>query len=228
MLDQLSDAGRQLRPASLLEALRERTTALHTEAERSGFVADMLRGRASLRGYTLMMRNLLPAYRTLEASLAEHAGSSVTGIVHRRELERAPSIEADLRHLWTGDAERDLPLLPSAVRYAETIARASKGDGAPLIAHAYARYLGDLSGGQILARLLRRSLDLPAGALSFYAFPLIADVAAFKAEYRAAIARAGDELGDFSVVVEEGARAFEANIALSVELQSAVAAGASR
>jgi heme oxygenase len=36
--------------------------------------------------------------------------------------------------------------------------KAAEGDGTRLIAHAYTRYLGDLSGGQILQRLLARSL----------------------------------------------------------------------
>ena len=47
------------------------------------------------------------------------------------------------------------------------------------------------------------------------------DIAAFKSEYRSAIERAGDELGDFDAVAEEGARAFELNIDLSVAVQKA-------
>jgi len=116
-----------------------------------------------------------------------------------------------------------LPLLPAALAYAAAISAASAGAGHRLIAHAYARYLGDLSGGQILKRLLARSLDLPAAALSFYEFPAIADLAAFKESYRAAIEQAGDVLDDFDGVVEEGALAFELNIELSVALQAAAA-----
>jgi len=235
MLKRVDEAGRQLRPASLLEALRERTKALHTQAERSGIIAEILHGRGTRAGYALLLRNLLPVYATMEAELARHHGSSGTGSVFCPELNRAAAIGSDLGHLldtWSStsqgtsqgtwqDTWQELPLLPAACDYVAAISAASAGGGQRLIAHAYARYLGDLSGGQIIKRLLARSLDLPATALSFYDFPAISDLAAFKASYRAGIERAGDDLDDFDGVVEEGARAFELNIELSVALQDA-------
>jgi len=221
MLERVSDAGRELRPASLLEALRERTRELHATAERTGIVAEILHRRADLFGYALLLRNLLPVYRTMEQALAARRGSAVVGMLVRRELDRADAIEADLRTIADMYELGDLPQLPESVRYTEVIQLASEGTGVRLIAHAYARYLGDLSGGQILRKLISRSLDLSPEVLTFYDFPDIPDIAAFKAEYRTAIERAGDELGDFDPVVEEGARAFELNIELSVALQKA-------
>jgi heme oxygenase len=217
MLERLDGAECSLRPARLLEALRERTADLHTRAERSGIIADILHGRASRDGYVLMLRNFLPVYQALEQRLERHAGSPAVGPIARPELARAAAIEADLASLSA--AMSALPVLPATVNYVDAIVRAADGDGGRLIAHAYARYLGDLSGGQILKKLLVRSLDLPPGALSFYEFPDIGDIAAFKAEYRAAIDRAGDEIGDFEAVVEEGAKAFQLNIDLSTALQ---------
>lgn len=222
MLERVSEAGRELRPASLLEALRERTKQPHALAERTGIVADILHRRANVTGYALLLRNLLPVYRTMEHALAGKRSSAVVGLIVHPELDRAAAIEADLRIIASLYGIVDLPLLPEATRYVDAIRRASEATGSRLIAHAYARYLGDLSGGQILKKLLERSLDLPPEALSFYDFPEIADIAAFKAGYRSAIDRAGDELGDFDLIVEEGARAFELNIGLSVAVQEAV------
>lgn len=219
MLERVNEAGRELRPASLLEALRERTKQLHALAERTGIVAEILHRRADIVGYKLLLQNLLPVYRAMEQSLAERSTSAIVSLIVRPELNRASAIENDLRVVEEFYRIGDLPLLPQATHYAEVIREASEGTGMRLIAHAYARYLGDLSGGQILKKLLQRSLDLPPEALSFYEFPEIADIAAFKASYRSAIERAGDELGDFDVIVEEGARAFELNIELSVALQ---------
>ena len=221
MLERVDRAGCSLRPARLLEALRERTADLHTRAERSGIIADMLHGRASRDGYVLMLRNLLPVYQALEQQLERHAGSSTIGQMVRPELARAGAIEADLTSLSAEPSA--LPVLPATTRYVDAIDRAADGDGGRLVAHAYARYLGDLSGGQILRKLLARSLDLPPDALSFYEFPAIGDIAAFKAEYRAAIDRVGDEIGDFEAVVEEGATAFQLNIELSTALQTEAA-----
>jgi heme oxygenase len=217
MLERSDSAGHPLRPASLLGALRERTRDLHTQAERSGFIADILRGRATREGYGLLLRNLLPVYQTLEKQLANHDRSPMVGPIVRPELTRAGTIEADMRCLSVDMST--LPVLPATANYVMAIEQASGGDGGRLIAHAYARYLGDLSGGQIVSRLLARSLALPADALSFYDFPAIADIAAFKSDYRAAIDRAGDESEDFDAIVEEGALAFELNIALSTAVQ---------
>jgi heme oxygenase (biliverdin-producing, ferredoxin) len=221
MLERSDIAGHPLRPASLLEALRERTRDLHMQAERSGIIADILQGRATRHGYVLLVRNLLPVYQALEEKLTEYAASPLVGPLARPELVRAAAIEADLRSL-SGDATAT-PMLPAAANYVNAIARASRGDGGRLIAHAYARYLGDLSGGQIVKRLLQRSLNLSPASLSFYDFPAIADIAAFKSDYRAAIDRAGDESEDFDAIVEESALAFELNIELSVEVQAASA-----
>jgi heme oxygenase (biliverdin-producing, ferredoxin) len=220
MLERTDEAGRHLRPASLLGALRERTGDLHTQAERSGIIADILHGRATREAYILLLRNLLPVYQALEEGLARVSGSPLIGPIGRPELARAGAIAADLRHLSVDMAA--IPLVAETAGYVAAIRAASDGEGGRLIAHAYARYLGDLSGGQILKKLLARSLALGPDALTFYEFPAIADLAAFKADYRAAIDRAGDEIDDFDAIVEEGALAFRLNIALSVALQAAI------
>jgi heme oxygenase len=217
MLERTDNAGRSLRPASLLEALRERTRDLHTQAERSGIIADILHGRAPRDGYVLLLRNLLPVYQTLEQQLTRWAWSPIMGPFIRPELARAGSIENDLQVLSTGVPAGSV--LPATAKYVNAILQASEDNGRRLIAHAYARYLGDLSGGQIVKRLLARSLDLPPAALSFYDFSAISDIATFKSEYRAAIDRAGDESDDFVAIVEEGALAFRLNIELSIALQ---------
>ena len=92
------------------------------------------------------------------------AGSSTTGWIARR------AIEADLVALCGAHWSQGIPLLAAGELYARRIAKAAEGDGTRLIAHAYTRYLGDLSGGQILQRLLARSLDLQPSELSFYDF----------------------------------------------------------
>lgn len=216
MLERTDRAGLTLRPASLVEALRERTRELHVRAERSGIIADILKGRSTRADYARLLRALLPVYRTLERQLTRSAASSAVAPIIRPALARAGALADDLSYFPPAPDEPS----PAVARYVGAIMAASEGDGSRLVAHAYARYLGDLSGGQILSRLLARALELPPEALSFYAFPGIADIAAFKADYRSAIDRAGDECVDFDAVVEEGALAFELNIDLSMSLQS--------
>jgi heme oxygenase (biliverdin-producing, ferredoxin) len=209
-------------PVSVVTALYLRTKALHLEAERSGIVRDLLRGDASREGYILLLRNLLPAYRALENGLARHLKTAGIGALAHYRLDRAPAIEADLTALC-GDAwQQEIPLLAAGDNYARRITEAARGNGARLIAHAYTRYLGDLSGGLILQRLLARSLELQPAELSFYDFPRYPDLSALKAAYREALDRAGTLAREPEAVVEEGALAFTLNIDLSCAVQAAL------
>ena len=209
-------------PVNVVTALYFRTKALHLEAERTGIIRDLLRGKASREGYILLLRNLLPAYQKMEQGLERHLGSPGLGEVANYRLDRAPTIESDLLALCGKAWERDIPLLPEGDIYARRIAKAAEGDGARLVAHAYTRYLGDLSGGQILQRLLSRSLHLQPSELSFYDFPRFSDVAALKVDYRSALEMAGALVTDPQIVVEEGAIAFSLNIDLSCAVQACI------
>jgi heme oxygenase len=204
----------------LVVAMRDRTRELHTRAEHSGIIAKILSNRGSVGGYKLFLRNILPAYQKMEQGLKETKNSALA-CVARPELYRAAAIESDLVHLEGPNWEQTLPLLPACERYAQRVAVACEGDGTRLIGHAYARYLGDLSGGQILKRLLGRSLALGPQALNFYDFPDIPDADAFKAGYRKDIDEAVDQIADLAAVIEEAFVAFELNIELSEAVDDA-------
>ena len=211
-----------VRPASIVTALYLRTKALHLEAERTGIIRDLLRGEADRNGYVLLMRNLLPAYRAIELGLERHRGSAGLGALASYRLDRASTIESDLVALCGERWRQQVPILPAGELYASRIEKAAEGDGGRLVAHAYTRYLGDLSGGQILQRLLARTLDLQPSELSFYHFPRFADLDALKADYRNALDKAGASVRDPHALVEEGASAFSLNIDLSCAVRSMV------
>lgn len=210
-------------PVSVVTGLYLRTKTLHAEAERSGIIKDLLRGQASRDGYVLLIRNLLPAYREMEQGLHRHKASPALSRLASFKLDRAPAIEADLDSLC-GHGWRDaIPVLEAATAYAARIARAAEGDGTRLIAHAYARYLGDLSGGLILQKLLTRTLMMSPSELSFYEFSQFSDLGALKTEYRNALDRAASNAADPDAIIEEGAVAFSHNIDLSWAVQKALA-----
>ncbi|MET0721398.1 MAG: biliverdin-producing heme oxygenase [Tardiphaga sp.] len=208
-------------PTSVVNALYIGTKTLHTEAERSGIIRDLLRGEASREGYILLQRNLLPAYRALEAGLERHRDTPGLAALAAYRLDRAPALEADLVALCGGDFAA-VPLLLAGEAYAQRIDQAAEGDGGRLIAHAYTRYLGDLSGGQILKRLLAKRPGLQPDELSFYDFPAHADLAALKTDYRAALDQAGTLSDDPQAIIDEGLLAFSLNIDLSWAVQNAL------
>lgn len=206
--------------AGLVAALRVATAELHREAERTGIVSDLLTGRAGRAGYALYLRNLVPVYAGLERALETCGVSHAASRLYQPELVRAPALEADLRSLDGEDWRERLPWLDASRSYVERLAAASVEQPALLAAHAYVRYLGDLSGGQILSRLLSRSLGLGASEVSFFRFSGIDDIAAYKARYLALIeaAVATDEAAS---VVAEAQLAFRLNIALSQAVATA-------
>ena len=68
------------------------------------------------------------------------------------------------------------------------------------MAHAYTRYLGDLSGGQILKKIAQRAMNLSDGrGLAFYEFNEVKDEQEFKQNYKKAL----DSLALDSVLADQ-------------------------
>lgn len=153
---------------SLAARLRSATASLHREVEGSPLIATLLRGELDRAGYCLMLRNLQPLYAALEARLPASADDPTIACIFDPVLARLPALEADLLTLH-GANWPTLPLQEAAEIYQ---ARLLQLDAPGLIAHAYVRYLGDLAGGQMLARIVRRALALDGDqGTAFYAFP---------------------------------------------------------
>ncbi len=205
----------------LADRLQEGTRDLHVRAERSGIIAGILRGRASRTGYTLLLRNLLPAYDALEGALEARRGDAALVGIARPEVYRRAALEADLEALAGHDWRDALPVLPAGAAYGRRVREANERTGGALLGHAYTRYLGDLNGGRIVQRLLRRSLDLGPACLSFFAYPGVGDLASFGADYRTAF-DAAERHVDVSTVIDEARAAFRLNIAVSTEVEEAV------
>lgn len=200
-----------------LDILRDRTGELHRRAERTGIIRDILRGGASVRGYALLLRNLLPAYVALETGLVR-----VPALAELADADvfRAAALASDVAVLGGAGWEAALPLLPAAEHYRDTVVAARKDGGARLIAHAYVRYLGDLSGGLVMKGLLGSRLGIAPRALTLYDFA-VADPVRLKERYRGALGRALQQSGAVASVAAEAERAFELNIALSEAVQAA-------
>ena len=202
------------RSIDLASALQTRTRTLHRRAEQSGVIADILGGRVSRYTYALFLRNLLPAYQAMEMSLEGHRLTTGVSEMVRPEIYRSSALDADLTALEGRDWRETLPLLTEGERYADCVLKAAKGDGMALIGHAYVRYLGDLSGGQILKQLLSTSLSVRPAALSFYDFPDIPDIEAYKHAFRDALNRSTLP-GDSDRVIDAAVTAFAMNLSLS-------------
>ena len=171
-------------------AWRAGSRAEHEAAEASGFVADLVAGRASALQYVAYLRRLRVVYAELEPALEDHRDHPAVAAVHDPVLRRLPALDADLRH-WSGGAAPAqaggaVAGSPAADAYRARLQRARRQPHL-LVAHHYTRYLGDLSGGQILARAVRQGFpdrSLADGGLDFYAFAEIPAPVRWKRAYR--------------------------------------------
>lgn len=202
---------------SLSARMQQRTRGLHAQAERSGFIRNLIRGSIEPHRYRLWLRSLWCLYDALERSLAEPTNTSLFAGLPLPALRRAPRLASDLQRLH-GPRWEDLPVADAARRYVACLGAAAGGGGERLIAHVYVRYLGDLSGGRLLRGAVQRALQLPDETLTAYDFPEWPDPGAARAELRSWIDGAGRHLANADAVVEEAALAFTLAIALSEEL----------
>ena len=121
---------------SLTTAFRQRTRLLHTQAERSGLVQEMLVGSVTRQGYALLIRNLLPAYEAMELALRSRRDSDMFRPIAQPQVYRAAAIKADLTSLCGASWLGVLPLLDAGRRYAARIETVAQGDGTRLFGHA--------------------------------------------------------------------------------------------
>jgi len=198
--------------------MRRRTAELHRRAEQTGIIAQILRGDVNSSAYALYLRNLVPAYTHMEARLSQLPHDHTLAAINCRLLYRASALQQDLQQMAGSNWPTALTALPVSDLYARRVVTAA--DVAPqlLLAHAYVRYMGDLSGGQILRRSLAASLALKSDALHFHTFPGIDDISSFKARYLDAIDTIGAELSSFDAILDEAEIAFRLNIELSTDV----------
>lgn len=197
--------------------LREGTRPEHEAAEGSTFVEDLLGGRLTTAAYVDLALQLHAVYTALE-EVGEQVRRTPAGSgVVFDELRRVPAVEADLAHLaGPGWRERAVPL-PATAAYAAAI-RAGGTDVGAYVAHAYTRYLGDLSGGQVIGRMVQRHYGVADEGVGFYAFPAIPKPKPFKDLYRARVDALHLTDAQRAAVVDEARSAFRHNRALFAAL----------
>lgn len=202
-----------LATAPLSAQLRERTRAAHERAETVPFITDLMHGRLSRAAYADLAAQQYGIYVALETASAALADAPRGANLVFPHLTRTPSIEADLSYLYGGDWREQIDVLPAAAAYAERVAQVA-GDLPRYAAHAYTRYLGDLSGGQAIKRLVQRHYGLTEDGVRFYTFTEVAKPKVFKDQYRAELDAL--ELGplEVDVAVQEATVAFELSATL--------------
>ncbi|MCS0638943.1 biliverdin-producing heme oxygenase [Streptomyces sp. LP05-1] len=214
------DASATVTPFSTL--IRTASHQQHTEAENSSFMSDLLGGRLGVEAYARYTEQLWFVYRALEGAAAALADDPVAGPFIRPELFRTAELERDLAHLRGADWRAGLSPLPATEAYADRVEECARTWSAGYIAHHYTRYLGDLSGGQIIRDRAERTWGFArkGDGVRFYVFEAIDNPAAFKRGYRELLDGIDADDLEKQRVIDECKRAFDYNGAVFRELGS--------
>ena len=205
--------------------LKEGTKKSHSAAENTKFVAGFLRGVLDPEQYRQLLTNFYYVYDTMEQRISESTDNLVS-MVSYPELERVNALEKDLRYYY-GPMWRDKQIPSEACNtYCYRINEIAEKDPYLLIAHHYTRYIGDLSGGQILKGIASKALDNPVGeGLHFYDFPEIEDAKEWKDGYRLCLDNMDLNEQQKNAIIVEANYAFRLNMYIFDEIQGSATKG---
>lgn len=204
--------------------LRHDTAASHEAAENAGFATRLATGDIDRDGYGSFLVQLEAIYHALERPAPVLRDDPVAGPFLFGELERAGAIAADLQALWSGSRPAWVTVLPATAAYCARITAVAETWPAGYVGHHYLRYLGDLSGGQVIGRALSRSGDPQLQAATrFFTFDGIPKPKPFKDAYRDLLDRMPLGAQDQDDVIAEVNDAFTLNGAVFNAVEAALA-----
>lgn len=142
------------------------------------------------------------------------------------EISRKTALEQDLAFFFGSNWHDKIRCTFAARKYVDRIRYLGAHDPVALVAHCYGRYLGDLSGGQIIRYRLAKNLELHSeqgknkacDGLRFYDFENIHNLKHFKDFYSGRLNALDLDENTFQKLVEETRVVFQLNIDLFSEL----------
>ncbi|MCS6815156.1 MAG: heme oxygenase (biliverdin-producing) [Cyanobacteria bacterium] len=205
---------------NLATKLREGTKKSHTMAENVGFVKCFLKGVVEKTSYRKLVANLYFVYSAMEEEMERHQHHPILSKIYFPELNRKASLEQDLSYYYGVNWRDQVAPSEAAQAYIQRIREVSNTEPELLAAHSYTRYLGDLSGGQILKGIAQRAMNLSDGqGTAFYEFKDIPDEKQFKQTYRQALNEFPVDDATADRIVDEANAAFGMNMKMFMELE---------
>ena len=204
---------------NLATQLREGTKKSHTMAENVGFVKCFLKGVVEKASYRKLVTNLYFVYSAIEEEMEKLKDHPIVSKIYYPQLNRKASLEQDLQFYYGSNWRNEIKTSKAGQAYVDRIHEIAANEPELLVSHSYTRYLGDLSGGQILKKIAERAMNLTEGGTAFYEFPEISDEKAFKNDYRQAMDELPIDQATADRIVNEANDAFGMNMKLFQELE---------
>lgn len=203
-------------------AIRTATWGDHSESEGSSVMEDIMRMRATREQYTELVVQHFFLYEALEEASKALASDPRFANLHPAALVREETLVEDLEFLLGENWRQEISILPASQAYADRIREISAEGWLPgLIAHHYTRYLGDLSGGQMIAKRVKKQFGFERAGVAFYDFTELGDITEFKQNYRSVLDELGTTLDDAQKqrMIDEVRAAYRFNSQVFVEMK---------
>ena len=207
---------------ALAGQLREGTKKSHTMAENTGFVACFLKGVVEKTSYRKLIGDLYFVYKAMEEEIDRLVQEDHPVIKHIgfKELFRRQTLEKDLEFYYGNNWLDQIKISESAKSYVDRIRLVANESPELLVGHHYTRYIGDLSGGQILKKIAKKALNLRGDdGLNFYEFKLIEDEKLFKKSYSETLNKLPIDQKIADNIIDEANEAFAYNMKMFKELE---------
>jgi heme oxygenase len=207
--------------SNLATQLREGTSKSHSMAENVSFVKSFLGGVIDKDSYRKLVSNLYFVYSAMEEEMEKNKNNALIKPIYFPQLNRKQNLEKDLEYYYGNKWSTSIEISEATKAYVDRIKTISQQKPELLISHAYTRYLGDLSGGQLLKKIAQRALNLSDGkGLSFYEFDEIQDEQEFKQSYKKALDSLALEASLADQIVAEANVSFTMNMKMFQELET--------
>ncbi len=213
-------------PIPFSAALRERSSGAHSGSEGAGFMSDLIKGEGTRDDYIALVAQHWFIYEALESAAERMRRDPVAAVFISERLTRLPALAADLEFLVGPDWRERIEPLPTTRRYVDRINQVGATWPGGFVAHHYTRYLGDLSGGLFIGKLMQRRFGFDTNGIGFYIFADIADPKEFKEHYRVQLDAAPWDEAEQQRVIDEVLVAYQFNTDLFTDLAAAKAARA--
>lgn len=197
--------------------LREQTASRHSAAEGSSILTLLFQKKLEQDRYRNYIRSLYYIYDSLESGLQRPASKTdpFLSLIYFPALFRVKALESDLVH-FGGANWKSLPVADAAKRHGDRIAQLFIKEPHRVPAHAYVRYLGDLSGGQMIGKVVAESYG--EKGTDFYKFPEITSPGNAKQSFRDALDNLPLNETQRKEVIEEACLAFDLSGELLAQL----------
>ena len=206
---------------NLAQQLREGTTKSHSMAENVSFVKSFLGGVVDKKSYRKLVANLFFVYTAIEEEIENNKYNMAIKAIYFPELYRKHSLIKDLEYYYGLNWMHHVTPSHATQTYVDRIHNIGKNQPELLIAHAYTRYMGDLSGGQILKKIAQSAMHLSGKqGTAFYDFEEIDNDKLFKIMYRNALDNVPITDDQVEQIIAEANIAFNLNMRIFQELNS--------